>query len=154
LLDSYFKIAHILFFALWLGPTLGAYWILISLGKKLTPMDQISLEKSFARVVMFQHFAFVILLATGLTIAYLRGILFQIHWLNIKLFFVAGLVILEGVDIWISHFLFKKSLPHNPNEKNSKWNSYIIFRKKYNIVSGLLLMLLISGVLFFAVIKS
>ena len=153
MLDLYFKIAHIFFFALWLGPTLGAYWIHISLGQKLNPRDQISLEKAFARVVMFQHFSFVILLASGLTIAYLRGILFQVHWLNIKLFFVAGLVALEGVDIWVSHFLFKKSLPQNPDEKNSTWDSYIHFRRKYNIVSGPLLMLLISGVLIFAVIK-
>jgi hypothetical protein len=153
MLDLYIKIAHILFFALWLGPTLGAYWILKTLGKKLSLVDQINLEKAFSKVVMFQHFAFIILLATGLTIAHLRGILFQVHWLNIKLFFVAGLVILEGVDIWVSHFLFRRSLPQNPNEKTSQWNSYIIFRNKYNIVSGLLLMILITGVLIFAVIK-
>jgi hypothetical protein len=99
MLDLYFKIAHIFFFALWLDSTLGAYWILKSLEQILSPRDQINLEKAFSKVVMFQHFAFVILLTTGLTIAYLRGILFQTHWLNIKLFFVAGLVFLEGVDI-------------------------------------------------------
>jgi hypothetical protein len=96
MLDLYIKIAHILFFALWLGPTLGAYWILKTLGKKLSLVDQINLEKAFSKVVMFQHFAFIILLATGLTIAH---------------------------------------------------------RNKYNIVSGLLLMILITGVLIFAVIK-
>lgn len=153
MIDLYVKIAHLLFFTLWLGPTLGAYWLLVSLGKKLSTEDRIYLEKAFAAVVMFQHFAFVFLLATGFTIAIIRGILFQASWLNFKLLFVGGLVILEGLDIWVSHFLFKKSLPQPEESTNSKWNSYFNFRRKYHIISGLFLMIMLAGVLFFAVIK-
>lgn len=151
--DLYFKIAHLLFFALWLGPTLGAYWLLVSLGKKVSPEDQIYLEKAFARVVMFQHIAFAFLLATGLAIAVFRGVLFQASWLNFKLLFVGGLVILEGLDIWVSHFLFKKSLPQPGEITNYKWNSYFNFRRKYHIISGFFLMVMLAGVLFFVVIK-
>lgn len=96
------KILHIGSLVFWLGPSLGAWFILMAMRKQLgeiTPATHLAYHV-FIKMLILEHVAFVALIASGIGMAILIfG--FNQPWLQWKLVIILLLIIpLEILDIW------------------------------------------------------
>ena len=96
------KILHIGALIFWLGPSLGAWFVLLALRKhvgEITPAAHLA-YRIFIKTLILEHIAFVALLASGIGMACLvYG--FNQPWLQWKLFIIVFLIVpLEILDIW------------------------------------------------------
>lgn len=96
------KIVHIGSLIFWLGPSLGAWFILMAMRKQLgeiTPATHLA-YRIFIKTLILEHVAFIALLASGIGMAILVfG--FNQAWLQWKLLIILLLIIpLEILDIW------------------------------------------------------
>ncbi len=116
------KLIHLGALVLWLGPALGAWWLLMSANRQFgdpSPMSQ-HLYKTFLKIVWLEHIALGVLLLSGFLYASLAEFsLSEIAWLKYKLIVIALFVLpLEAADIWFSHVklqrLFSKHDPLQP----------------------------------------
>lgn len=99
------KMLHLGALVLWLGPALGAWWMLRCAIRRFDDPGLVShfLYRVFLRFVWLEHLALLVLLASGLALAGVTQAL-STSWLQYKLLLVAIIVIpLEIVDIWYSH---------------------------------------------------
>lgn len=104
------KILHIGSLIFWLGPSLGAWLMLMSLRKhqgEFTPATHLG-YKVFIQMLIIEHVAFVALLISGIGMAALIfG--FQQPWLQWKLMIIALVIIpLEIADIWYGNIKLPK----------------------------------------------
>lgn len=138
---------------LWLGPALGAYWILIR-SSQYSDIKRLEIERFYEEVLIVEHVAFLVLIATGFGIWNQLGIgLFEVHWLNAKLALVAMIVIIELFDISFSHFYFRHLINKRYPIAADAWVSYFKVRKIFYNVAIPVLIALILGVLYLAVFK-
>lgn len=96
------KILHIGSLIFWLGPSLGAWFILMAVRKQLgeiTPATHLA-YRVFIKMLILEHVAFVVLIASGISMAILVfG--FNQPWLQWKLLIILLLIVpLEILDIW------------------------------------------------------
>jgi len=99
------KIVHLGALLLWLGPALGAWWMLRCAIHRFDDPGMVShyFYRVFLRFVWFEHLALLVLLASGFALAGVTQA-FSTNWLQYKLLLVALVVIpLEIIDIWYSH---------------------------------------------------
>lgn len=104
------KILHIGSLIFWLGPSLGAWLMLMALRKyqgEFTPATHLG-YKVFIQMLIIEHVAFVALLISGIGMATLIfG--FQQPWLQWKLMIIALVIIpLEIADIWYGNIKLPK----------------------------------------------
>ena len=96
------KILHIGSLVFWLGPSLGAWFILMAMRKQLgeiKPATHLA-YRIFIKMLILEHVAFVALIVSGIGMAILVfG--FNQPWLQWKLLIILLLIIpLEILDIW------------------------------------------------------
>ncbi len=96
------KILHIGALIFWLGPSLGAWFMLMALRQRegeFTPATHLA-YKVFIQMLILEHVAFVCLLASGIAMAALVFGFAQ-PWLQWKLLIILLVIIpLEIADIW------------------------------------------------------
>jgi uncharacterized membrane protein len=114
------KTIHITSLIFWLGPSLGAWWLLRSTTHRFGEPSITSqfLYQMFFKVAGIEHLALVTLLASGLSMGLITHGFAQ-NWLLLKLSLVAVIVIpLEAIDIWFCHYklprLFQQRHPARP----------------------------------------
>jgi len=96
------KILHIGSLVFWLGPSLGAWSILMAMRKQLgeiTPATHLA-YRIFIKMLILEHVAFVALIASGVGMA---ALIFGFNqpWLQWKLLIILLLIVpLEILDIW------------------------------------------------------
>lgn len=96
------KLIHIGALVFWLGPSLGAWLVLLALRRQQGEFTQATHQayKIFMKMLIVEHVAFVALLATGI------GMVVCLYhnpasWLQWKLLIIVAVVIpLEIIDIW------------------------------------------------------
>lgn len=108
------KILHIGSLIFWLGPSLGAWFVLLSLRKHLgeiTPAAHLA-YRIFIKMLILEHIAFVALIASGLGMACLvYG--FNQPWLQWKLLIIVFLIVpLEILDIWYGNIKLPQIFSH------------------------------------------
>jgi uncharacterized membrane protein len=99
------KVVHIGALVLWIGPTLGAWWMLRLASHRFGEPGMVSqyLYQAFLDMLCLEHGACAALLLSGAAMAWLHGWFGQ-PWLQVKLLLVLSLVVpLEVVDIWLGH---------------------------------------------------
>jgi len=96
------KILHIGALIFWLGPSLGAWFILMAMRKQLgevTPATHLA-YRIFIKMLILEHIAFIALIASGIGMASL-AFGFNQPWLQWKLLIILLFIIpLEILDIW------------------------------------------------------
>ncbi|MFC3116241.1 DUF2269 family protein [Cellvibrio fontiphilus] len=108
------KILHIGSLIFWLGPSLGAWFILMAMRKQIgeiTPATHLA-YRVFIRMLILEHVAFVTLIASGIAMATLVfG--FNQPWLQWKLLIILLLIIpLEILDIWYGNIKLPQIFSH------------------------------------------
>ena len=103
-IDLFFalKILHLGALVFWLGPSLGAWFVLLATRKylgEITPAAHLA-YRIFIKLLILEHIAFTALIGSGLSMAYLVfG--FDQPWLQWKLLIILLFVLpLEILDIW------------------------------------------------------
>ena len=104
------KILHIGSLIFWLGPSLGAWLVLMALRKHQGEFTQATHlgYKIFIKMLIVEHVAFVALLISGIGMA---ALLFGFNqpWLQWKLLIIALVIIpLEIADIWYGNIKLPK----------------------------------------------
>ena len=114
------KSVHIASLIFWLGPSLGAWWLLRATTHRFGEPSITSqfLYQMFIKVAGIEHLALISLLTSGLLMGAMTDGFAQ-SWLWLKLCFVAVIVIpLEVIDIWFCHYklprLFQRRHPSRP----------------------------------------
>ncbi len=99
------KIIHIGSLIFWLGPSLGTWLLLLALRKhqgEFTPATHLG-YKVFIQMLILEHVAFAVLLASGIGMACLIYS-FGPAWIQWKLMIILLVIIpLEIADIWIGN---------------------------------------------------
>lgn len=108
------KILHIGSLVFWLGPSLGAWLILMAMRKQLgeiTPATHLA-YRVFVKMLILEHVAFVALIASGIGMAILVfG--FNHPWLQWKLLIILLLIVpLEILDIWYGNIKLPQIFSH------------------------------------------
>lgn len=114
------KLIHIASLIFWLGPSLGAWWILRTTTYRFGEPSLTSqfLYQTFLKVTGLEHIALSLLLISGAAMAMLAyG--FDQGWLVAKLLLVGSIIIpIELVDIWFCHHklpaMFHQRHPSRP----------------------------------------
>ncbi len=125
-LYPFLKLLHLSSLIFWLGPSLGAWWML-RLGNRQFGEPGLTsqfLYLMFFRLVQVEHIAFASLLCSGLGMALFTHGLAQ-HWLLLKLILLTLIVLpIEIVDIWFGNFrlpqLFKQRHPVRPYSRQEQ----------------------------------
>ncbi len=122
----YLKAIHIASLIFWLGPTLGAWWLLRTTTHRFGEPSLTSqfLYQMFLKVAGIEHLALITLLASGALMAVLTDSFTQ-SWLIMKLLLVVMIVLpLEVIDIWYCHYklpaLFHNRHPSRPYAQQEK----------------------------------
>jgi len=120
------KLVHIGALIFWLGPSLGAWFVLLAMRKQqgeFTPATHL-VYRIFIKMLILEHIAFVVLLATGIgMIACLYD--HAAPWLQWKLLIVFAVIVpLEIADIWYGNIklpqIFSTFNQHGYDEQHSK----------------------------------
>lgn len=110
----FFKALHIASLIFWLGPTLGAWWLLRATTHRFGEPSITSqfLYQVFLKVAGIEHLALLTLLCSG----FLMGLMtdgFTQSWLLLKLLLVGLIVMpLEVIDIWFCHYKLPRLFHH------------------------------------------
>lgn len=114
------KLVHLGALVFWIGPTLGAWWMLRVANHRFGEPGMVSqhLYQAFLHLLWVEHMAFAALLLSGASLAWLHG-WFGESWLSLKLALVIVVVVpFELVDIWLGHIrlprLFHQRHPSRP----------------------------------------
>lgn len=114
------KLVHIGALVFWIGPTLGAWWMLRVANYRFGEPGIVSqfLYQVFLHLLWVEHIAFAVLLLSGASLAWLHG-WWGASWLDVKLLLVFAVVVpLEIFDIWLGHVrlpgLFRHRHPSRP----------------------------------------
>jgi uncharacterized membrane protein len=108
------KLIHISALIFWLGPSLGAWFVLLAMRKQqgeFTTATHLA-YRIFIKMLILEHIAFVVLLATGISmIACLYD--HPASWLQWKLLIVVVVIIpLEIADIWYGNIKLPQIFSH------------------------------------------
>ncbi|MBI2339656.1 MAG: DUF2269 family protein [Deltaproteobacteria bacterium] len=149
-----YKLIHVVAVVLWLGPSLGAYWFLLKAHREKSSVPLVWVEKNYEQVLIVEHVAFLFLLASGVAMVEKMGwhVIDQ-PWFSKKLMLVGLVVLIEIVDIWISHYLYRKARRLGDNIKNPVWQKFLRRRKIFYRWIIPMLALIIPAIFYFAVVK-
>ncbi len=105
------KFVHLLSVIFWIGPALGAYWMLFNLWSSQHPSTIERAELACERMLRVEHIAFVMMIVTGAAMLASDGwLLLSTPWMQQKLGLFAMIVMFEMYDIWVSHIALPKIL--------------------------------------------
>ncbi|WP_018693722.1 hypothetical protein [Algicola sagamiensis] len=104
------KIIHISAVIFWLGPALGSWLTLRKVRKHIGEHHPATyvVYKGFFITLVIEHIALIVMLTSGLTLAFKFGF-FHHSWLQAKLMLIVLIIIpLEILDIWYGNFKIPK----------------------------------------------
>ena len=151
----YFKIIHFAALLFWLGPALGAYWILLKLKNGLDAIQQFQLEKYYEQVLRVEHVAFLVVISSGLGMLWATDwVWLAMPWMKIKLTLVGIIFLMEIFDIYLSHFYFLRLCCGGSNILSSEWSKYFSIKNLFYLISTPILFGLILTIVYLAVVKT
>lgn len=149
------KLIHIVAMILWIGPPLGAYYIVYQTHRTGDPERLVWAERLAERVLRIEHVAFVFLIGSGVYILYCTGWGFlSLPWLRKKLMLFGGVLLFELFDIWVSHWALKKVLEAPEPHLHPDWPRAERLRFWLAALGVPVGTILIPGILYFAIAKS
>lgn len=157
------KAVHVFFVAMWTFSTAVAYryyvvpvfhqWLKNKDDKALTEKRNWTFE-AFDRGVVLEHFAFPVILITGVTMVWLnQWPMNQVYWLTAKLLVVAVIFVpMEIVDYHISHWGGRKTLALEAGDQD-RYERQIQFHWKFFVTTAPLIRIFTPLAFFLAVAK-
>lgn len=152
------KVIHLGSLIAWLGPTLGAWWMLRLANRQFGEPSMISqfLYVSFLHLLRVEHSAFVLLLISGAGMVWFSPVLPQ-PWLWFKLTLLLVVIIpLEIFDIWFSHYKLPRVFAvRHPSRPYSKQESALlhVYHQRFVPLALILLPPTILSIFWLAIYK-
>lgn len=154
------KVLHIGALVLWLGPSGGAWLVLMTERRKSGEPNIVShhLYAGFLRMLWFQHLGILLMVGSGLMLLAMYGPgLLESTWLRWKLSLIVAVIIpIELSDMWFSHRLlpgvFAKRQPDAPYTQSERRRLNLYHRRFTPIVLPLLLAVVVA-IMWLAVAK-
>lgn len=152
------KLIHLGALIFWLGPPLGA-WMLLRVAEDALSKNNQSLHKInrfFYLMIGLEHFAFIVLIASGFILAYKYQLL-EMDWIKQKLHIVFyGLIPFELVDIVLGNwFAYRISNKIYENKKVETWERVVldIYRNAFTKMALLIMPVLVIVIMYLAITK-
>jgi hypothetical protein len=155
------KLAHLVAVILWIGPPLGAYAVLgRALKERHGDVDGgrarlIWVERQVERVLVLEHIAFPVLIASGIGMVWFVGVdaALQWTWLKWKLAAVAFIVAFEVFDIYVSHVVWPPVLRADDPWAHASWPRAKAARRRLALAAVPVALVFIPATLWLAVVK-
>lgn len=153
------KLIHIGAFLFWLGPALGA-WFVLKFSQKET--GELSATTSLVYRVFFftiwlEHIALLVLLSTGVLQA-IQYSMFEMVWLQQKVLVIMFLIIpLELIDIWLGNWKVRRLIEQRNSGRELSTGEYSLIRfyhKEFTYVSLALIPISVALIMWLAISKS
>lgn len=153
------KVLHIAALVFWLGPSLGA-WLVLVLAKQHARQDSALWQfchRSFVYLLTIEHLAFALLLGSGVVMWWLSGLAMPL-WLTQKLWLVLLLLVpLEIVDIWLGNILLMRW--HRQFGETTHWPPsatrwLVFYHGAFTRLAMLMLPVAVASILWLAVSKT
>lgn len=125
---SIVKVIHLGALVIWLGPSGGAWMVLMLARRKAGEPSLVThyLYRGFFQMLWLEHVGFFALLASGVTLLWMYGFdALDATWLRIKLAIVIAIILpIEVPDLWYSHRglprIFASRRPDAPYAESEK----------------------------------
>jgi hypothetical protein len=148
------KLIHLVSLIFWIGPPLGAYFMLIGAHRSNDKARIVWAERCTERVLAIEHVAFIVLLASGAYLVWLSdGAMLAMPWLQKKLWAVGGVVAFETFDIWISHRVWARVLADADPTSSVAWRRAMRLRSRLFVAAIPVALVLLPAIFYFAVAK-
>ncbi len=147
------KLLHLLAVVAWIGPPLGAYYF-IGQAYRSGDRDRILwTERVVERVLIAEHVAFAVLIASGWAMVVYGPWQLSTPWLQNKLLLFAGVVVFELFDMWLAHRVFPRALEGDAALDQPPWKRAERLRRWLVAAAVPVALGLIPGIFYFAVLK-
>ena len=147
------NLIHLLMVIMWIGPPLGAYYVLVQAYRDGEKERIVWAERCCERVLVAEHIAFALLLVTGILMMWLGPWSLATSWLKTKLLLVVGIVVFEVFDIWLAHRVFAGLLRRPDPLEEDEWSVAVHRRKQLMFAALPVAAFFIPGVFVYAVLK-
>lgn len=148
------KLVHLAALVLWIGPPLGAYWLLYAAYASKDGARILWTERAVEQVLVVEHLAFVVLLGSGAFLVWASGgALLVMPWMLKKLALVAGVVAFELADGYLAHHVLHRLLRLEDPLGTREWARAERLRRRLGYAAALVGLILIPGIFYFAVSK-
>lgn len=150
-----FKMLHVGALILWLGPSLGAWWLLRGLRKIYSDYHEVVVlsHKLFVSVLIIEHLAFAVLLISGVVLA-ITFHFFSHPWLQWKLIIIGLLILpLEILDVYWGNIKLSRVLKSGGlNKESSSYTSVLSMYHTWLTNSAIIIMPVSVITIFYLVI--
>ena len=148
------KVVHVVAVVLWIGPPLGAYYLLVQAHRGRDPARIVWAERHCERVLIAEHVAFLVLVVSGLLMLYsVDWTLLEQGWMRAKLHLVALVVLFEAFDMWLAHVVFRKLLATDAEVGSPPWRKASRMRLVLAGAGMLIVVVILPAIFWFAVAK-
>ncbi len=154
------KVLHLGALVLWLGPSGGAWLVLMLARRRLGEPGIVThyMYLGFLQMLWFEHLGLVLMLGSGALMLSMYGVpLLSMTWIEVKLLLVLGVVIpIEIADMWFSHRrlpqMFATRRPDAPYTK-AEWRLLTLYHYRFTPVALPLLLVTIITIMWLALAK-
>lgn len=153
------KLIHIGAFLFWLGPALGA-WFVLKYSQKQTGETSATtslIYRVFFFTIWLEHIALLVLLTTGVMMA-IQYSMFEMVWFQQKLLVIMYLIIpLEIIDIWLGNWKVKKLIEQRNGRRTLSDGEHRLigfYHKEFTYTSLALIPVSVALIMWLAISKS
>ncbi len=159
------KIVHVFAVVLWIGPPLGAYYLVFRAYQEAVPGNDregapgslarlVWVERHTEHVLRLEHAAFAALIISGLFMVYATGWNYlRAGWLQWKLGLFGLVLVFEMFDMWVSHRLLRRVLGAGNPKTHPQWSKAERARWWLVVLGAPVGMLLVPAIVVLAVAK-
>ena len=151
------KLVHLVGLIIWIGPSLGGFWMLLQAEKSGDERLEIWVRRRFEWLVNVEHLGLLMLLAGGIgMISVDDWHAFRVTWFQWKMAIVVGVILpLEVADVAMVNFVLGRALREIPENGgySTRYLTAVRSYKRFVMASVVILAVALPAIFWLAVWK-
>lgn len=151
------KLVHLIGLIVWIGPSLGGFWVLLQAEKSGDERLEIWVRRRFERLVNLEHLGLLVLIAGGIGMTWAtEWAPFRLEWFQWKMAIVVGVILpLEVADVAMVNLVMARALREIPEDGGytTRYLAAVRAYKRFIMASIVILAVALPSVFWLAVWK-